>query len=92
MNCVLSWITFFPLLGILAILFVPKGKDDIVKWISVGVTLIPLLLAIKLTTLFNYSAGGFQFVEKALWIPSLNVEFHMGIDGMSFLMVLLATL
>ncbi len=92
MNCVLSWITFFPLLGILAILFVPKGKDDIVKWISVGVTLVPLLLAIKLTTLFNYSVGGFQFVEKALWIPSLNVEFHMGIDGMSFLMVLLATL
>jgi len=92
MNCVLSWITFFPLIGMAAILFVPKGKDEVVKWIAAGATAVPFVLALSLLASFDRSNPGFQFIQEAVWIPSLNVHFHMGIDGLSFLMVLLSTL
>jgi len=90
MSHLLSWITFFPLLGIAAILFVPKDKENLIKWIAAGVTAVPFALSLYLFTAFDRAATGFQFVEQALWIKSLNVEYHMGADGVSVLMLLLA--
>ncbi len=92
MSHVLSWITFFPLLGALGILFVPKGKDQLIKTIAAAVTFVPLVLALGMLSSYDQTLQGFQFVEMIPWISSLNVNFHMGVDGMSFLMVLLSTM
>lgn len=92
MNHVLSWITFFPLLGILAVMLVPSTKEQIIKWIAVGATAVPFLLALTLIGRYDFNTTELQFTEKFTWISSINVNYFMGIDGLSVLMVLLATM
>ncbi len=99
----LSWMTFFPLIGIAVILLLPRGKDDWVKYVSVIATAVPLLLGIYVYTHFNVLFDGrgpggelfqkFQFQEGPIpWIESFNIDYFMGIDGLSVPMVLLTAL
>jgi NADH-quinone oxidoreductase subunit M len=92
MDHILSWITFFPLLGVVALLFVPAAQEKLIKTIAAAVTFVPFALSLILLSRFDTTSSQMQFVEKAMWIPSINVEYHLGIDGISFLMVLLATM
>ncbi|HLE32688.1 MAG TPA: NADH-quinone oxidoreductase subunit M [Bacteroidota bacterium] len=103
---VLTWITFLPILGMIAVLAVPKGNDGAMKWISAAATLAQLVLAVMIY--FNFdktltginSIEGMQFVQKATWIDvpgvswfgRIHVEYFMGVDGLSVTMVLLTSL
>jgi len=90
--------TFIPLLGAILILCIPKGKDEAVKWVAAVAAFIPVLLAVQLYSLYDPSLGGvnvesqFQFVEKYSWIPNINVEYFVGVDGISVPMILLTAL
>ncbi|WP_274362470.1 complex I subunit 4 family protein [Paenibacillus thermotolerans] len=78
---ILSLITLSPLIGVLALLFVPKDKGSLIKWIGIATTLIPLLLCVWLYASFDTGSGAAQFAEKALWIDAaLNKELleHTG--------------
>jgi NADH-quinone oxidoreductase subunit M len=89
----LSFITFFPLVGAILIALVPKGKDDLVKKIALIATLPPLVAAAKIFIVFDRTATGMQFVEGPFnWIQSYNIHYYMGIDGLSVSMVLLTAL
>jgi len=88
----LSLITFMPLAGALAILFVPKTSTGLIKWIATGVTLAVGLLTVRLMMLFDGAVPDFQLIEKALWIPHFNIHYLMGIDGISYPMVTLTAL
>lgn len=89
---ILSLMTFIPLLGMFVILALPKGKPNMVRWASVVFTGIPLLLGIWLYLNFDRTNAGVQFVERASWIKAFNIEYYMGIDGLSVPMVLLTVL
>jgi NADH-quinone oxidoreductase subunit M len=94
----LSLIVFFPLLGIPLVLLVPSGRETLVRWVALGVTLVPLGLALALASRFDpqqrVAAGnhGLQFVEHRIWIGAFNVEYFLGVDGLSIAMLLLTTL
>jgi NADH-quinone oxidoreductase subunit M len=88
----LSLITFFPLLGALVILLMPRAGKDAVRTVAAAATFVPLLLASKLWMDFDSSTAAYQFVERMPWIGALGVEFHMGIDGLSVPLVWLTTL
>ncbi|RMH72746.1 MAG: NADH-quinone oxidoreductase subunit M [Gemmatimonadetes bacterium] len=94
----LSLITFIPLLGILLILFTPADKKAIMKWSAAGVTFLQVLMAIYIYVHYDYTAGGvndagsFQFVEQMNWITAFNIQYYLGIDGLSTPMVLLTAL
>ncbi len=89
----LSFITFFPLAGMAAISVLPRGKDNLVKWIALLTTLPPLCAALKLFFLFDRSTGALQFVEGPYpWIASFHIDYFMGIDGLSVSMILLTAL
>ncbi len=92
MNHILSWMTFFPLIGAAAILFVPKSQESIIKWIAVFATAVPFVLSLVVVGNFDSTTTQMQFVEIGDWIPSINAQYHMGIDGLSVLMVLLTGL
>ena len=79
----LSLITFFPLLGALVILLMPRTGKDAVRTVAAAATFVPLLLASKLWMDFDTTTANYQFVERMPWISSLGVEYHMGIDGLS---------
>lgn len=89
---ILSWIIWIPLLGIAAIAFVPRGKTQLIKIITAVATGVQFLATLGLWSQFDLSNGGFQFMERATWIPSFNITYILGVDGLSLPMVVLTGL
>jgi NADH-quinone oxidoreductase subunit M len=90
---ILSWITFIPLIGMAAILCVPRENTGLVKTLALIATGIPLLLATWLYFgLFDKGTGELQFVERVSWIAGIRAEYFVGIDGLSLPLVWLTTL
>jgi NADH-quinone oxidoreductase subunit M len=89
----LTVVTFTPLLGaVLLLLPVFRGRDHAVRVFANVVGAVGFLVSLPLWSWFVRGQPGFQFVEKASWIPSLGVSYHLGVDGISTLLVLLTTL
>ena len=88
----LSLITFLPLAGALLILFIPRDRENSVKIVATVVTLGVLALSVVLLLKFNPAAHGFQWEEKAQWIPPISVWYHLGVDGISLPLVFLTAL
>jgi NADH-quinone oxidoreductase subunit M len=88
---ILTSIVFLPLAGGLIILFVPKKNIGLIKAVATAVTAIDLILSIILLVKFNYN-GSMQFEENLSWIPSVNIFYHLGIDGISIGLIFLTTL
>ncbi|MFN2386375.1 MAG: NuoM family protein [Thermoanaerobaculia bacterium] len=90
---ILSIVTYVPLLGALALVFFfPKEKTGAIKSFATAVAILDFLISLPLWFAFDRTAPGFQFVETASWIPSLGVNYHFGIDGISLVLILLTTL
>ncbi len=86
---ILSWMTFFPVIGAAVIAFIPSEKKEIIKTTAAAAAAVPLILAVQLFINFDRDATGMQFVEHYTWIKSFNIEYFMGIDGLSVPMLLL---
>jgi NADH-quinone oxidoreductase subunit M len=90
---ILSIITYIPLVGALAIVFlIPKEKTGTIKAFATFVAVLDFVVSLPLWWAFDRGKDGYQFVEKAEWIPSLGVSYHFGIDGISLVLILLTTL
>jgi NADH-quinone oxidoreductase subunit M len=87
----LSWMTFFPLLVGAIILALPKGKDNLVRWTAVIGALVPMVLAGYIFIVYSDN-GSLAFVERYSWIPMFNIEYYMGIDGLSASLLILTAL
>jgi NADH-quinone oxidoreductase subunit M len=87
----LDVVIFVPLAGALLLGFVPKGRDDLLRWGALGVTLVAF--ALSLGVLFNFDVGdaGFQLGSKAQWIPDWGITYSTGVDGISLWMIMLTT-
>jgi NADH-quinone oxidoreductase subunit M len=93
MDHILSWITFIPAIGMVAILFVPRKNMSLVKGIAVVATAIPFLLCTKMYFgMFDKGTAAYQFVERVDWIPTINAQYYIGIDGLSLPLIFLTTL
>src|SRR5580765_7483213 len=90
-NHLLSVVAYTPLVGALLLLFFDKEKKTLIRWFANIVGAAGFLVSIPLALGFDPNLEGFQFVEKHSWIPGLGVEYHMGIDGISLLLILLTT-
>ncbi|MGO8865235.1 MAG: NADH-quinone oxidoreductase subunit M [Alphaproteobacteria bacterium] len=92
---ILSTVTFLPTLGAVLIFFV-RGEPEAVarnaRWTALWTSLITFVLSLYLWLEFDPTTHEFQFVEQAAWIPSFNIYYRMGIDGISLFFVLLSTL
>jgi NADH-quinone oxidoreductase subunit M len=90
----LSLVTFLPLVGALIILSV-RGDEATVasnaRWTALWASLITFVLSLVLWFRFDPTTPDFQFVEKIEWLPEFGVGYHMGVDGISVLFILLAT-
>jgi NADH-quinone oxidoreductase subunit M len=92
MSHVLTVVTFLPLFGALLLLLVPRGRTRVFAIGATVVAGIDFLLSVPLWLRFETGKAGFQFVERASWIPSIGVQYLVGIDGISLLLILLTTL
>lgn len=88
----LSWIIFFPMIGAGLILVVPQKNPALMKLIALAATIPPLGWAAWLFVHFDRWDNGFQYVEMVPWIRAFNINYFLGIDGISIPMVLLTAL
>jgi NADH-quinone oxidoreductase subunit M len=86
---ILTTAAFLPLLGAVVILVF---RDRVARWIALATTLATLAVSIPLYVRFDKTSSALQFVEVVPWIPSWNVVYGMGIDGISLPFILLSAL
>jgi NADH-quinone oxidoreductase subunit M len=95
-NHILSIILFTPLVGAILLLFVPKDNKEAIRWIANIFALGGFLISLPLVPWFwdKRFEAGFKFIEGAPgnWIPSIGAGYVLGIDGISFLLIMLTTL
>jgi NADH-quinone oxidoreductase subunit M len=87
----LSAVTFLPAVGAVALVLMPRRLDVVHRAGALGVALFTFLVSIPLWIRFDGTRADFQFEEVARWVPSLGVSYHVGVDGISLLLVLLTT-
>ncbi|MDI6754452.1 MAG: NADH-quinone oxidoreductase subunit M [Thermodesulfobacteriota bacterium] len=87
----LTWVTFFPLLGAAILLFLNKEKKETIRLVTLIVTLLEFAFSLPLFFQFRLDTPAMQFVEKVPWIPEYGISYFLGIDGISLFLVLLTT-
>jgi NADH-quinone oxidoreductase subunit M len=95
-NLLLTLVTFLPLLGAAIIFVFIRGEEEEVarnsRQMALWTSLVTFLLSLFIWFDFERGTADFQMVEKYDWIPSLGISYHMGVDGISMMFVLLSTL
>ncbi|MSO33167.1 MAG: NADH-quinone oxidoreductase subunit M [Candidatus Nanopelagicaceae bacterium] len=86
----LTILGLLPLIGSAALFLLPKGSDLLAKQVALGVSIVVAIAGLGMAFSFNRSATGFQFVEKHQWIPAFGINYALGVDGISLLLILLA--
>jgi NADH-quinone oxidoreductase subunit M len=92
MDQLLTFIVFFPLLAVVILLLIPKEEERTLKNLAVGLSFVPLALATYLWFAYDKGASGYQFEVIAEWIPIIDVNYHVGVDGLSVPMIFLTAL
>jgi NADH-quinone oxidoreductase subunit M len=88
----LNLVTFFPLLGIFALLFL-RDRENVARWVALATALITFAISLWILKLFDPSDPGLQLTVVKDWIQvaGWNIRYALGIDGLSILLVLLTT-
>jgi len=87
----LTALILVPVVGAVVVMLIPERRRELVRPLGVVLSLLPVPLAGGLFLAFERGEAGFQFVERAVWIEGLGVGWHLGVDGISLLLVLLTT-
>jgi NADH-quinone oxidoreductase subunit M len=90
-SWILTILTFFPLLGVLILLLVDKGRYNTIKTTAFIVSLLNALFSLYIYFGFAGDSSAMQFSVNQTWIESLGISYHLGIDGISLFLVLLTT-
>ena len=87
---VLTLIIMAPLVAVTLISLLPDASKA--RWVALGAAIADLILIITVVGTFDPDKAGFQFVQRVDWIPSINVHYHVGLDGISVLFLPLTML
>src|SRR5512136_593827 len=89
----LNIVIFFPLVGVLVLLFLPSEKKNLLRWTALATTLVTFALSIWVLSMFDKSNPDLQLTLNLPWITvaGWNIQYAMGVDGLSILLVLLTT-
>ena len=89
---ILSTVIFLPIFGALLILITRRSWESLAKWIALITSIATFFVSLPLFTNFDKTTHKMQFAEKYSWISNWNINYSLGIDGISILFVLLSTL
>jgi NADH-quinone oxidoreductase subunit M len=92
MSNLLAWITLLPLAGAALAMVVPKEEEAVHRAIGLCTALATFFVSLLILPAFDSAQAGFQLEVNHSWVPSLGINFHLGIDGISLWLVLLTTL
>ena len=89
-KLILTLVTFLPAAGAVVLLLAPRRDRDI-RWFALAVSVATFLLSLHLPVRFQSGQPGFQYQINLQWIASLNIHYHLGVDGISMWLVVLTT-
>ncbi|MBE7564178.1 NADH-quinone oxidoreductase subunit M [Acidithiobacillus sp. HP-6] len=87
----LSYSIWIPIVGGLLVLAVGDRRAALARWLALIVSLLAFAVTIPLYTGFDTHTAAMQFSERVSWIPSLNIYYHLGVDGISLWFILLTS-
>ncbi len=88
----LTALILLPLAAAVAVMLTPKGRPGLSRSVALGGALLSLALVLVIWSQFDASAQGLRHVERMAWIPAINVEYFLGLDGLNLLLLLLGSL
>jgi len=88
---ILTAVTFFPLAGAVMLLFLPRAKEEFLKRAALVISLVEFVISLPLFIWFDEGVAGMQFTERVPWISEWGVQYAIGVDGISLLLILLTT-
>jgi NADH-quinone oxidoreductase subunit M len=88
---ILSLIILTPLVGALLIAVLPSKNTDLIRRTALAFALLAWVFSLGLLAAFAFGPTGFQFIEAGDWIPTFGIQYKVGVDGLSVLMVVLTT-
>jgi NADH-quinone oxidoreductase subunit M len=87
----LTLVIWLPIIGGVVVIASGDKATDLTKWLSLGFALVTFLFSLSLWFGFDQTTVAMQFVERADWIPTFDVYYHLGVDGISMPLILLTT-
>jgi NADH-quinone oxidoreductase subunit M len=91
-TSLLSLVTLLPLAGALVLALLPARPAALPRWVALGLSLVVFILSCVVWLRFDADLPSFQLQEQLAWIPQFGISYHIGVDGISLLLVLLTTL
>jgi NADH-quinone oxidoreductase subunit M len=83
----LTLLIFLPAAGAGVVALLPRDREDAIRWIGLLASLLVLLVAGRLFQIFDATSGAFQLTERIPWVPQFGIGYHVGVDGISLLLV-----
>ncbi|MET0070084.1 MAG: NADH-quinone oxidoreductase subunit M [Candidatus Thiodiazotropha sp.] len=88
---ILSLTVWIPIIGGLMVLASGDRESNATKWTALIIAVLTFIVSLPLWFAFDSSTSAMQFVERVPWIPSFDVEYYMGVDGISMPLIILTT-
>jgi NADH-quinone oxidoreductase subunit M len=86
-SYLLTYLLAVPVIGSLLILFINKEKVRLINYSGLAISIIAFIISLLIYFDFDNQISDFQFVNKLTWISGLNISYHVGIDGLSMLLI-----
>ncbi len=88
---ILSILIFFPLAAAVGLLLIPTSRSSVIRAVSLIIAGIEFLISLPLFFLYDETSAQMQFLERHLWVPGWGIEYHVGVDGISVLLIVMTT-
>ena len=88
----LIFILILPIVGVLILTFIPSNKRNLLKVVALNFSSLPFFGFLCVWAFFKKSIAQFQFITKTFWVPYLNLNLTLGVDGISLFFLLLTTM
>ena len=89
---ILSYLLILPILGAFILFLIPKWNFQLLRITALFFSFSTFILSLFLWVWFDKSISQFQYVDQLFWVPSLNLNFTVGLDGISLFLIILTTL
>lgn len=90
-NLLLTYLLLTPIIGSVLVLFFKQEQKQLIRWFGLTISLVAFVISLVIYFWFDAANSQFQFIHQVVWIKSLNISYHVGVDGISLLLVLLTT-
>ena len=90
-NTLLSLLIWLPILGGGLVILLGNERATTARWMSLAIAILVFVMSLSLWTGFDSSTHLMQFVEKSIWIAQFNINYHIGVDGISMPLIILTT-